>query len=624
MHFCGALCVALRGTISAASYVQYLFEKGFFVLDNIDFNVAPISKEEYKPEHKRLIDRLVVLQQKAHERGIGLVVLFEGWDGAGKGSRISDLLYNLDARATSVYVTPNNDQKTAEMFRRRHYEADDYHPMMAQFWEALGPRGNMTIYDRGWYTTMLQRLMFESSKKERNDLLSGNLKPKDKIYSALDSTKWFEQQLQADGYIIVKFFMHISKKSQQQRLERLATNPKTEWRVSADELTRIKDYKKAYRLFDAMIEKTDYDFAHWVVLNAEDGRRANLGIARTLVDVLERACNAAPDPAAEAAAARAQANSAGALVGDAAKVVQKEDATQVESAMAAGSLVDKENENADERSRSREAQEKAMQRNQQQAQRQSSFAPTSSAFHIQSGCPALESVDYHLHLSGSYHDELKYEQKRLYNNELRMYLRRLPLMLVFEGWDAAGKGGAIKRIAQALDARSYTIFPSPAPTKPELMHPFLWRYWTRLPKAGHVGIYDRSWYGRVLVERVEGFASTNEWSRAYDEINEFEKDLANWGAVIVKFWVEVDRDEQLARFEAREKNPDKQWKITSEDWRNRDKYPQYYAAVEDMFRLTSTDFAPWTILESNDKHYARVKALRSINEALEKRLGKSK
>ncbi len=188
--------------------------------------------------------------------------------------------------------------------------------------------------------------------------------------------------------------------------------------------------------------------------------------------------------------------------------------------------------------------------------------------------------------------------------------------------DAAGKGGSIKRVAQAIDARAYTIFPSPAPTKPELLHPFLWRYWTRLPKAGHVGIYDRSWYGRVLVERVEGFASPREWARAYDEINEFEQEMANWGALLLKFWVNVSPDEQLRRFQERQNDPMKQWKITDEDWRNRDKYPQYEAAINDMFRLTSTPHAPWYVLESDNKYYARVKALKIINEQLEKRLGK--
>lgn len=235
--------------------------------------------------------------------------------------------------------------------------------------------------------------------------------------------------------------------------------------------------------------------------------------------------------------------------------------------------------------------------------------------------PNLDCADRTLALAeDEYRSLLKSEQKRLAALEQKMYLARIPLMVMYEGWDAAGKGGAIKRVAQALDARAYTIIPSPAPTAPELAHPHLWRYWTRLPKAGHVGIYDRSWYGRVLVERVEGFASPSEWARAYDEINEFERELVNWGAILIKFWVDVGPDEQLARFEAREADPAKRWKITDEDWRNREKRPQYKAAVEDMFRLTSTQHAPWTVLESDDKRYARVKSLQVINDALTERL----
>ena len=194
--------------------------------------------------------------------------------------------------------------------------------------------------------------------------------------------------------------------------------------------------------------------------------------------------------------------------------------------------------------------------------------------------------------------------------------------MVYEGWDAAGKGGNIKRVAQALDARVYSIFTSAAPTAEELKHPYLWRYWIRLPKAGHVGIYDRSWYGRVLVERVEGFASDYDWARAYDEINAFEHDLHNWGAIILKFWVHVSQEEQLERFKARMEDPSKAWKITEEDWRNRDKYSQYFEAVEDMFRLTSTKYAPWILLEGDDKLYARVKALKVINDTLEAELYK--
>ncbi|MFW5839335.1 MAG: phosphate--AMP phosphotransferase, partial [Planctomycetota bacterium] len=159
------------------------------------------------------------------------------------------------------------------------------------------------------------------------------------------------------------------------------------------------------------------------------------------------------------------------------------------------------------------------------------------------------------------------------------------------------------------------------PDATEKAHHYLWRFWRELPKAGHLAIFVRTWYGRVLVERVEGFASRAEWKRAYREINEMEKHLTNYGMVLLKFWLQIDAEEQLARFEARQENPDKTWKITEEDWRNREQWDQYNAAVEEMLFRTSTPHAPWTIVESNDKRYARVKVLRSVCQALEDRLG---
>jgi len=235
--------------------------------------------------------------------------------------------------------------------------------------------------------------------------------------------------------------------------------------------------------------------------------------------------------------------------------------------------------------------------------------------------PSLDDVTYDHSLQRlEYEKALKVEQKRLARNHNDLYRARIPLMLAFEGWDAAGKGGNIKRIASALDARGYQIVPSASPTPEEKAHPFLWRYWRQLPRTGHVAIYDRTWYGRVLVERVEGFASTDEWRRAYEEINEFEWEMQRWGAILLKFWIDVSPDEQLRRFKERQEDASKQWKITEEDWRNRDKNPEYRVAVNDMVRLTSTEYAPWHIIESDDKLYARIKTLRLINDAVEQRL----
>jgi polyphosphate kinase 2 (PPK2 family) len=194
--------------------------------------------------------------------------------------------------------------------------------------------------------------------------------------------------------------------------------------------------------------------------------------------------------------------------------------------------------------------------------------------------------------------------------------RGVSSILVFEGWDAAGKGGAIRRMVAALDARDYQVIPIAAPTDEEGAQHYLWRFWRHLSRAGRMTIFDRSWYGRVLVERVEGFAEEAEWKRAYAEINEFEDQLVEHGIVLCKFWFHITKDEQLARFKARELTPYKRWKLTDEDWRNREKWDDYEAAVDDMIEHTSTTLAPWTLIEANDKRFARIKVLATICDRL--------
>ena len=195
------------------------------------------------------------------------------------------------------------------------------------------------------------------------------------------------------------------------------------------------------------------------------------------------------------------------------------------------------------------------------------------------------------------------------------------MVLAFEGWDAGGKGGAIKRLTQAMDPRGYEVVPVSAPNDLEKSQHYQWRFWNKFPEDGKITIFDRTWYGRVLVERIEGFAREDEWKRAYAEINHMERQLTEHGAVLLKFWMHIDKEEQAVRFEQRQEIPEKQWKITDEDWRNRDKWDQYEEAVNEMLRKTSTEYAPWHILESVDKKYARIKALKIVIAELEKALG---
>jgi polyphosphate kinase 2 (PPK2 family) len=233
----------------------------------------------------------------------------------------------------------------------------------------------------------------------------------------------------------------------------------------------------------------------------------------------------------------------------------------------------------------------------------------------------LDGADLSLKLDEkTYRKRLLEAQLRLRKLHFRMYEEQLPVLAVFEGWDAAGKGGAIKRITETLEPRGFTVSSFSAPRGEEKTHHYLWRFWRALPRAGHLGIFDRSHYGRVLVERVEGFCSESEWRRAYREISEFETHQASFGMVICKFWLHVSPEEQLRRFRDRERDPFRQHKLTPEDWRNRARWGEYTAAVDDMVAYTSTEAAPWTVVEADDKLHARVKVVATLADAVERAL----
>ncbi len=233
----------------------------------------------------------------------------------------------------------------------------------------------------------------------------------------------------------------------------------------------------------------------------------------------------------------------------------------------------------------------------------------------------LSKVDLSLsYTQKEYKEKLKKLQSKIQLLHGELYRKRIPVVLGFEGWDAGGKGGAIKRLTAKLDPRGYMVIPTASPNDWENAHHYLWRFWKDMPKAGHFSIFDRTWYGRVMVERIEGFCTTEEWQRAYKEINDMERDLYDAGAIVLKFWMQIDKDEQERRFKARQENPEKQWKITDEDWRNREKWDQYEAVVNEMLIRTSTPYAPWIVVESNDKYYARIKVLKTVIQAIEERL----
>lgn len=219
-----------------------------------------------------------------------------------------------------------------------------------------------------------------------------------------------------------------------------------------------------------------------------------------------------------------------------------------------------------------------------------------------------------------YNSLLIKNQVALYSLAYQVYVQQRPVVMVFEGWDAAGKGGAIRRITEKIDPRGYVVYPIAAPKGDDATHHYLWRFWRRLPEAGQIAIFDRSWYGRVMVERIEGFCSEAEWKRAYREINQFERQLIDFGTILFKFWIHISPEEQLRRFEGRAGDKLRSWKLTDEDWRNREKWGLYEDAVNEMLLKTSTITAPWTVVEGNSKLFARIRILSTVVEKLSQEL----
>ncbi|MTI18542.1 polyphosphate:AMP phosphotransferase [Rhodobacteraceae bacterium RKSG542] len=238
---------------------------------------------------------------------------------------------------------------------------------------------------------------------------------------------------------------------------------------------------------------------------------------------------------------------------------------------------------------------------------------------------AVDAIDLSATLSkDDYKQQLEHWQDRVAQLMDKKRFQKRSLVCVFQGNDAAGKGGAIRRLTRSMDPRTYKVYPIAAPSEEENLHPYLWRFWRRIPKKGHAAIFDRSWYERILVERIEGFCSESDWLRAYNEINFFESDLTNEGVILCKFWLAISEEEQLRRFKAREETAYKNYKITEEDWRNRLKWQEYSIAAGDMVDRTSTRNAPWTLVASEDKRYARIKVLKTVCQTLEKALDKGK
>lgn len=480
--------------------------------------LGAIESDELQTLLEEEQDKLAKFQTKIKEAKLPVMIVFEGWGAAGKGSVLRKVIKNIDPRFFQVATM--DGERTQEQKRM---------PFLYRYLVEIPEAGKFQFFDTCWMEEVtkgvLQKEISEKEYKKR-----------------IESINTIERQLTDNGYLLLKFFFHISKKEQKERLDELAKNEDTKWRVNKKDLWENDHYDKCFAVYDAYLEQTNRSNAPWYIVDAKKKKTVLLQVLQFINQGIDTALK--------------------------------------NSAMA---------------------------------------VPIRQNIFPLKKVPLLSDISLDKVMSDEeYKKELKKLQLRLKELHNKLYRKKIPVIIAYEGWDAAGKGGNIKRIAGALDPRGYIVHPIASPEPHEKARFYLWRFWNRLPKTGHVAIFDRTWYGRVMVERLEGFCSENDWQRAYNEINEFEKELTDGGAVIIKFWVQIDKDTQLARFTDRQNTPEKQWKITEEDWRNREKWDLYEGAINEMIQKTSTEYAPWYILESVDKKYSRIKALKTVIKEIEK------
>ena len=479
-----------------------------------------LDKQTYDKEVPPLREALLEAQYEVlNRKEFPVVVLVGGVDGAGRGETVNLLNEWMDPRHVATHAMGAATDEERER------------PAMWRFWRELPPRGKIGIFFGSWYTAPIVERVYRKRTAAQLD-------------QALEEIVRFERMLVAEGALIVKLWLHLSKAAQKKRLKSLEKDPETRWRVTKDDWKRFALYPRWREASEHSLRETSRAEAPWTIVEGTDARYRSLTVGRALLSAIrERLDRPAARPAASPA-------------------------------------------------------------------------------------PRPGSAD-HLHVLKAL-DLAKAMAKARYEKELARWQGRLALLFreksfrkrhavvaAFEGNDAAGKGGAIRRVASALDARQVRIVPIAAPTEEERAQPYLWRFYRPLPPLGHLLVFDRTWYGRVLVERVEGFCAEADWRRAYSEINDFEEQLFRHGTVLAKFWLAISKEEQLARFKERERTGFKRYKIGPEDWRNRKKWAAYEDAVCEMVDRTSTELAPWTLVESNDKYYARIKILRTLCERIE-------
>jgi polyphosphate:AMP phosphotransferase len=488
------------------------------MLSDIDLSKT-MEKKKYKETLKEMEDTLSQLQQKVREANLPVILVFEGWSASGKGTSIARVTNALDPRYFDVRTS---GKVTEDKIMR---------PFLWSFWTYLPAKGQIVIMDKSWHRIILPGV--------REDWGLTNME----AHGFYFDVNAFERQLTEDGYLIIKFFLHIGKEAQRRRFKKLEKDPTTAWRVRPHDWAQNNNYEHHLHLFEKTLKMTSTEENPWHIIEAEDKRYAASKVMGTIINAIDtklKEKNNPPSPPVIIPAA-----------------LQNTPRT------------------------------------------------------LQNISPD-ETID-----DDEYKDALEHYQERMKKLCNKLYVTRRSAVIAFEGWDAAGKGGNIKRLTSEIDPRCYAVVPIGPPTSHELARHYLWRFMVKMPKDGHLTIFDRSWYGRVLIERVDKLTPEHIWRRAYQEINEMEQHLVGHGMVMLKFWMHIDKDEQLSRFEDRQSDPVKQHKITDADWNNRVKWDEYEIAADEMFARTHTSHAPWIVVESNNKKYARIKVLKTVTDALD-------
>ncbi|MCB9833165.1 MAG: polyphosphate:AMP phosphotransferase [Planctomycetes bacterium] len=476
-----------------------------------------LDREAFAAAEGPLRTELLDLQQRLFAADFGLIVVIEGDDRMGVNELLGRINQWLDPRslAVNVYDRPGDQARDRPFFWR--------------YWRDLPERGRIGIYMDAWATRCAAAR------------LRGEIGPRH-LDRRLADARDFEAQLVDEGYVLVKFWLHLDKKESRRKLEAARKEAEAYWRLEDEDRQILENYGKAMRVAERVLDQTTAA-EPWLVLDSSDAQFRDLFVGRTIRDRLRTALERGAPVASP-----------------------RPDARPV-------------------------------------------------------GRGLLRDLDLSASLDGDDYDDRKDRaRRRLARRVEQMRRKGRSLVLAFEGPDAAGKGGSIRRVAGALDARDYRVHGIAKPSDEEAARHYLWRFWRRLPGTGKVAIFDRSWYGRLLVERVEGFATEAAWRRAYDEIPSFERQLVEHGSILLKFWLQIDQDEQLRRFEAREETPWKRHKIGDEDYRNRRRWDDYQIAAEEMFAATDRREAPWFVLPANDKRLARILVLETIERELAARL----